>query len=308
VIAHWDDAPGRDVEMGHLAARWSDLGEAAGRDRLGLRRIEVRPGKQSTPQHSHFGEEELFYVLAGSGWSVDMRGAYEIAAGDAILYPQDGPAHTLLAGDDGLDVLAFGDNLRSEAVVFPRLGIAWAGGMIFDRRDQHQFQVELERGEPVRAPETPDPRPKTIARVADLPSRRFTLPGVDAEGWFIGRALGARRTALNLTHMGPGSESAPPHCHSGIEELFVVLGGSGTLHLGDEAHAVREGSLVCRQAGSGVAHHFVAGDDGLRMLMYSDVNPDDMVFYPRSGKVLLRGLGITIKPEIVPWLDPPEGG
>ena len=35
----------------------------------------------------------------------------------------------------------------------------------------------------------------------------------------------------------------------------------------------------------------------------SDINTDDMVLYPESGKVLLVGLGVVFKPEQVPYWD-----
>jgi len=105
--------------------------------------------------------------------------------------------------------------------------------------------------------------------------------------------------------LAPGSGSAQPHCHSAIEELFVVLKGDGVLLLGpgEDEHPVRTGSLVSRRAGTGVAHGFRAGDGGMTMLMYSDVDPNDMCFYPRSGKVLMRGLGVVFRPEQVSFWD-----
>jgi uncharacterized cupin superfamily protein len=300
--AHWDDAPSARFDVGPMGADWDLLGSAAGCDRVGLRRIRISPGKQSTPVHAHFGEEEIFYVLRGTGWSYQEGGCYEIGEGDVVLHPHGGPAHTVVAGDGGIDVLAFGDNLRHEAVRFPRIDATWVGGMVLDFHPVHQFQLEAERAGPVELPEQPDPRPSTIANVADIEPARFKHR-VDASARFLGRALGARRTALNLRELAPGSESAPAHCHSGVEELFVILAGAGVLELGGEQHPVREGSLVARPAGTGIAHRFVAGDEGLTLLAYGDLDPNDMVFYPATGKVYLRGLGITIKPEIVPWGD-----
>jgi uncharacterized cupin superfamily protein len=302
---HWDDAPSRRFDVGPMGADWDLLGAAAGCDRIGLRRIRISPGSQSTPVHAHFGEEEIFYVLRGSGVSWQENGAYAIGEGDVILHPPGGPAHTVLAGDDGIDVLAFGDNLRHEAVRFPRIDATWIGGMILDHRRVHQFQLEAERAGPVVVPEQLDARPATIVNVADIEPLAFRRDTVDAQARFLGRRLGARRTSLNLTTFAPGSESAPPHCHSAIEELFVALEGDGVLLLGpdEEEHPVRAGSLVCRAAGTGIAHGFRAGENGLTLLMYSDVDPNDMCFYPRSGKVLIRGLGIVFRPELTSYWD-----
>src|SRR4051812_7950319 len=303
--AHSDDAPSARFDVGPMGADWDRLGTAAGCDRVGLRRIRISPGKQSTPVHAHFGEEEIFYVERGSGYSWQEDGVYPIGQGDVILHPHGGPAHTVVAGEDGIDVLAFGDNLRHEAVRFPRMNAMWIGGMVLDFHPRHQFELEAERAGPVEIPERLDPRPKTILELADIEAMTFRRERVDARTRFVGRALGARRTALNVAELAPGAEGAQPHCHSSIEELFVVLEGDGVLLLGDdeEEHPVGVGSLVCRPAGTGVAHGFRAGDGGMTLLMYSDVDPGDMSYYPRTGKVLLRGLGIVIRPEQVSYWE-----
>jgi uncharacterized cupin superfamily protein len=303
--AHWDEAPSARFDVGPMGADWDLLGSAAGCDKVGLRRIRISPGKQSTPVHAHFGEEEIFYVLRGSGWSWQENGVFEIGEGDVILHPHGGPAHTVVGGDDGIDVLAFGDNLRHEAVRFPRIDATWIGGMVLDFHPIHQFQLEAERAGPVELPERFDPRPATITGVADIEPVAFKRERVDAQARFLSRTLGAKRTALNLSTLAAGSESAQPHCHSAIEELFVVLEGNGVLLLGpDEGeHPVRAGSLVSRPAGTGVAHGFRAGENGMTMLMYSDLDPNDMSYYPRSGKVMIRGLGVVFRPEQVSYWD-----
>jgi uncharacterized cupin superfamily protein len=288
-----------------MGADWDFLGSAAGSERVGVRRIRISAGRQSTPVHSHYGEEEIFYVLRGSGASWQENGVFAIGEGDLVLYPPGGPGHTVVASEEGIDVLAFGDSLRHEGVRFPRIDAAWIGGMILDFHPVHQFQLEAERAGAVEVPAQTDERPATIVNVRDVEPIGFRRDRVDAQSRFLGRALGARRTALNLATLAPGSESAPPHCHSAIEELFVVLDGEGELLLGagEEAHPVRAGSLVSRPAGSGVAHCFRAGERGLTLLMYSDRDANDMCFYPRSGKVLMRGLGIVFRPQLVDFWD-----
>ena len=51
------------------------------------------------------------------------------------------------------------------------------------------------------------------------------------------------------------------------------------------------GHVISRPAGTGVAHVFGAGDDGLELLaLQPSTSPTDMCFYPRSGKISIRGL------------------
>jgi uncharacterized cupin superfamily protein len=292
LVAHWDEAPSRRFDIGPMGADWDFLGAAAGCDAVGVRRIRIWSGRQSTPVHAHFGEEELFYVLRGSGFSWQEDGVYEIAAGDAILHPDGGPAHTVVAGPDGIDVLAFGDNLRHEAVRFPRIGAAWIGGMVLDTHAVNQFHLEAQRAGPVVVPDEPDARPATVARVVDVEAS----DGVRD----VGAALGARRTRLRLVELSPARESAAPVCHSSEERLFVVLEGDGRLVLDGGEHPVRTGSLVARRAGTGVAHSFRAGERGLTLLEYGDRQPGDLRYHPRTGMVEAPGLGVS-------WTAAPSG-
>ena len=58
---------------------------------------------------------------------------------------------------------------------------------------------------------------------------------------------------------------------------------------------VRTGSIVCRQAGTGVSHAFRGGDDGLTVLMYGTREASDLCYYPRSGKVYFIGLELVAR-------------
>ncbi|HEX4837705.1 MAG TPA: hypothetical protein VFV03_04185, partial [Solirubrobacteraceae bacterium] len=62
---------------------------------------------------------------------------------------------------------------------------------------------------------------------------------------------------------------------------------------------LRRGDVVSRPAGTGVAHALRADAQGLTYLAYGTREPGDMCFYPQSGRVSLRGLGIALRsPEI----------
>jgi uncharacterized cupin superfamily protein len=68
-IAHWDDVEPERGEVDPLASWLTDLGTAVGSVTVGVTRWQVDPGKRSTPAHVEYAEEEIFYVLAGSGLS-----------------------------------------------------------------------------------------------------------------------------------------------------------------------------------------------------------------------------------------------
>jgi uncharacterized cupin superfamily protein len=97
-----------------------------------------------------------------------------------------------------------------------------------------------------------------------------------------------------------GKIAFPPHVHTAEEEVFVVLGGEGELELWDcrssesspERAPLRPGSVVCRPAGSGVAHALRGGEGGMTYLAYGERNPASISYYPRSNKISLRGAGV----------------
>jgi uncharacterized cupin superfamily protein len=309
-IVHWDAVESGRAELGHLAGAWRDLGRAAGSVGVGLRRIEIDPGKWSTPVHRQTAEEEIFYVLAGSGISLQDEQAYEVRAGDCLVHLAGGKTHTLRADEEGLDVLAFGTRKRTEIGHLPRAGVAWIGRTWTDvGGGEYPWEREVAAGEP----EVPEPseRPASIVNLEDAPSE------ADGRGRYLGEGAGSEVTGLNWESLPAGEMGAPPHCHSAEEEIFVVLEGDGTLELWPapqasrlygrdvrrEAHRVRAGSVICRPPGTRVAHSFRAGADGMTYLAYGTREPNDMAYYPRSNKIFFRGLGLIARLESLEYDD-----
>ena len=66
---------------------------------------------------------------------------------------------------------------------------------------------------------------------------------------------------------------------------------------------MRAGTTVARPAGTRVAHTFRAGDDGLTLLAYGTREPNDIAYYPRSGKVNIRGVGVIGRVEALDYWD-----
>lgn len=296
-ITHFDEAPARTYEIGHLQGRWTMLGEAAGCDRVGVRRIQVPAGGWSTPAHDHGRSEEIFYVLAGRGFSWQRGQAAPIGAGDCIVYLPRRGAHTLHAEED-LDVLAFGTREFDEVLQLPRLGLSMVGRRGVESIQgpddgtplQHVREGELGPPElgPVRQ------RPGTIVNLADVEPQRVERPRVARIRRNLGRAVGSRRTGLQHVTVDPGKESTAQHCHSAEEEIFVILEGTGVLVLGDEETPVGPGHVVSRPPGTGIAHVFRAHSQ-LTYLAYGTREPGDMCYYPRSDKISFRGLGILAR-------------
>ena len=310
-VAHWDDVEGRRREAGHIDGRWDDLGSAAGSSDVGLQRIRIAPGKWSTPAHVEGGEEEIFYVLGGSGvsWqgstSAGEPDAYEVAEGDCLVHRVGEEAHTLRAGPAGLDVLAFGQRVWHGNTILPRARVAWMWPGFVEAipvgGEDHPFRREAAAGEPEVG--ELGQRPSTIVNVAHVQVEETGRDTVARARRDLGRAAGSERTGLQHVTVPPGMLGVPPHCHSAEEELFVVLDGDGTLLLGEEDHPVRPGGVIARPAATGVAHALRAGKAGLTYLAYGTRQPNDICFYPRSGKISFRGVGVIGRIEQLDYWD-----
>ena len=298
-IANLYEGRSSELSIGHIKGTWHDLGREAGTRTIGLRRVEIEEGHFSSPAHEHGAEEEIFFVLAGEGLLWQSDASYAVRSEDVIVHRPKRGTHTLRAGAGGLDVLVFGQRLEPSLTALPRAGVAWS----FPR------WVPLEAGDSPFAreaaagpPECPPPqsqRPPNVVALSDVPA---TFDGAVHPA---GRAAGAVATGLNHVVLPAGAEGASAHCHSQEEELFVVLGGGGVLELwahgepNPQEHPLRAGDVISRPAGTGIAHGLRAGPGGLTYLAYGTREPNDMCFYPQSGRVSLRGLGIALRsPEI----------
>ncbi len=312
-VAHWDQARAFEADLPPMRARWRDLGRAAGSVAVGVQRIDVAPGFQSTPPHAHGNAEEIFWVLEGAGflWMDDT--AWAIAPGDCIVHRPRTAPHTIVGGPDGVSVLAFGTRPGAEPGLHGRSDMPVTFGFRSVRHPEHPWSLEAGRDVVDVSSPSPD-RPRSVVTLAELEpdGRDRRHAGVDRTVTYAGSAAGAQLSGLSHFVVVPGALANVPHCHSAEEELFVVLDGDGTLELWDVqaeivgTAPVTPGSIVARPAGTAVSHAIRAGSDGLTMLGYSDYHPDDACFYPRSQKVALGGLGIRFRVTNVDYFDGEE--
>ncbi len=321
MITHWDDVVGVRREQGHIAGMWFALtGQSS--VTVGVRRIRVDPGSWSTPLHMEGSEEEIFFVLEGDGVSVQDRGdgieAYAIRPGDCLVHLPLRDAHTLHAGDGGLDVLAFGERHLAANTLLQRAGVSWLGPtwVLQGAPGDHPWAREAAVGAP--AVGELSARPSCIVNLDDVAEFERLGATVARRGRDLGRAAGSERTGIKLYDVLPGKLMNPPHSHSAEEEIFVVLDGSGTVELwphpraeaepdrwpgGHERHPVRAGHTIASPAGEGRPLGIEAGAEGMRVLAYGTRDPNDITYYPRSGKVALRGVGVIARLEQLGYWD-----
>lgn len=295
-LVHIDDVEGVARASGDLkSTRWR-LGAAAGAKRIGLSRWDIAPGARSTPAHSHSDEEEIFYVLSGSGLSWQGGKTYEVAAGDCIVHLAQGEAHTLIAGDQGLSVLVFAEGSATNLTWLPRAQVMWAASHWIPADAEHPYKAELDAG-PLELPEQPESeRLPTIVAAADVEGDTDEHDGYRGVERNLTGAAGSVASGLRHTVLRPGQCSCPPHWHTTEEEIFVVLGGEGEAVLGDVRLPLRAGSVLARPPATKVAHHLVAGDEGLTYLVYGTRREDDICYYPRSRKLNVLGICFQVDP------------
>lgn len=307
-LVHWDDVEGFDTSgMAPLGGRWQRLADAAGGVRVGVQRTVLAPGQMMTPPHAHSAEEEIVHVLAGHATLWQGGSTCTVAANDSLVFEPGGQAHTLIGGEDGVEVLVFGTRLTPEASLLPRTQQAWLADWPVRVLDAHPWAAEAKLGIPEGEP---GERPPNVVALDDVEG---DYGGISKR---LGAAGGARRCGLNRIALPPNEEGAPPHCHSAEEEAFVVLAGEGTLELWgpprpgevpaaepQETHAVHRGHVVSRPAGTRISHSFRAGPEGLTYLAFGTREPADVAYYPRSNKIFWRGLGLIARLEPLDYSD-----
>ncbi len=290
-LAHWDEVERLTRDVGDIRATFRALGAAAGASAVGVSLIDVEPGCRAGPVHQHASEEEIFFVLAGSGLAWLDGAVHEIGAGDTVVYLASGPEHTVIAGPGGLSVLAYGENHQPALARLPRAGMVRRGRLWLEASPDDPLEREAAAG-PLEPPE-PTPRPPCIVALEDVELEEETAGDVSVRERDMARAAGSVRSGLRHDVIPPGKLNCPPHWHSAEHELFVVLEGGGTLLLYDnhgeveEEHALRAGHCVSCPAGMRLAHAMRAGDEGLTYLAYGTRESNEIVYYPRSKKAWL---------------------
>ena len=304
-VAHWDEVEFHRSAMGEMDAEWQWLGRAAGTKRVGVNRVRVAPGKLPTPPHSHGASEELFFVLAGSGLAWQDGDVHEVRPLDCVIHRPNEMEHTFVAGPDGLEYLVYGTRHPTEFGWLPRSRAVRIGWPWIEGRDDDPWDIEatvgpLEHGEPA-------PRPENIVNVDEV-----ELQSVRHQTFaYLTPDKTTELSGLGWEKLPAGHRGSVPHCHSAEEEIFVILEGTATLELwpSPRAEAVRDdvplrpGHVVARPPGTRVSHSFRAGPDGVTMLVYGTRDSNDMCFYPRSGKIAWRGLGVIGRVEHLDYFD-----
>lgn len=116
---------GVEMPAARYGGRRAELGRVMGARKLGYNITAIAPGKRAYPRHNHRVNEEMFFVLEGSGEIRIGDETYPVRAGDVIACPAGGPetAHQLRnTGDAELKVLAVSTAESPEICDYPDSG------------------------------------------------------------------------------------------------------------------------------------------------------------------------------------------
>lgn len=106
-------------------AKMGFIGPRVGAQKLGYNITAVPPGKSAFPLHNHHVNEEMFFILQGSGEIQIGDDTYPIRTGDFIACPPGGKerAHKMLnTGTEELRYLAVSTKMSPEVVDYPNSG------------------------------------------------------------------------------------------------------------------------------------------------------------------------------------------
>ena len=115
--------PGRQQSC--FASRIGMIGPRVGAQKLGYNITAVPPGKRAFPFHCHRVNEEMFFVLEGTGEIRIGSTVHPVRAGDVIACPAGGPetAHQLVnTGTVELKYLAVSTKVSPEICEYPDSG------------------------------------------------------------------------------------------------------------------------------------------------------------------------------------------
>lgn len=110
---------------GRYAPRMGAIGARIGAQKLGYNVTALAPGKRGFPFHNHRVNEEMFFVLEGTGEVRIGDAVHPIRAGDVIACPPGGAeaAHQIAnTGEVELKYLAVSTKMMPEIAEYPDTG------------------------------------------------------------------------------------------------------------------------------------------------------------------------------------------
>jgi len=120
------------------------IGPKLGAKHLGYSYDVIPPGKRGCPFHSHRAEEEMFFIVRGTGLLRYGKETRKIRAGDFICCPTGGPdtAHQIVNDSDAeLAYISVSTMMPAEVCEYPDSGKVGAFGGTGESRLRHMTEM-----------------------------------------------------------------------------------------------------------------------------------------------------------------------
>lgn len=117
--------PARGTPPDGYDVRGADIASRIGARKLGYNLAVVAPGKRNCPFHNHHIEEEMFFILEGTGELRYGKQRLPLKSGDIVACPPGGPetAHQIInTGDTEMRYLAVSTMAAAEICEYPDSG------------------------------------------------------------------------------------------------------------------------------------------------------------------------------------------
>jgi uncharacterized cupin superfamily protein len=111
-------------------------------------------------------------------------------------------------------------------------------------------------------------------------------PGFRALAARVGSSAGSEHLGATVYELPPGEALCPYHWHDGNEEMAIALSGNPSVRTPDGWRELQPGEVVAFRRGREGAHQIAnMAAETARILMVSEMNSPEVVFYPDSDKV-----------------------
>jgi mannose-6-phosphate isomerase-like protein (cupin superfamily) len=114
----------------------------------------------------------------------------------------------------------------------------------------------------------------TVKNLRELEDQapKFGMPdGMEAR--FGSKDLDSEKTGVSLQRYAPGLEQPFAHKHGEVEEIYVVVAGSGRVRLDGEDVEVKQWDAI--RIAPNAVHAVAAGPDGIEFLAFGPRGSDD---------------------------------
>jgi uncharacterized cupin superfamily protein len=111
----------------------------------------------------------------------------------------------------------------------------------------------------------------TIVNLKDV-ENRATEGGSTLESRMARSAIDSDHLGVSYFHYAPGRRATRGHAHREQEEVYVVLGGSGSIKLDDEVRELKQWDVV--RVAPATFRGFRAGPEGLEVLAVGADRPE----------------------------------